>query len=196
MKKQNILKQIKFRSQYLYLVSELIDNAFFLNKDFSNVCLIANGLFMNKVIGLINKSFYSSKIDIIDINKFESLNAKSYDLILAPLSLQFLTSFKYDISKLHDSLKPGGVILASGFNVLSSTDSILEFKDYLIANKTRANLLNFFALGETLNKYSFKDKALDRENLLIEGNKVELINLFCAKKDQESAQNNIKIVID
>lgn len=193
MKKQNI-KQIKFRSQYLYLVSELIDNAFFIKKDFAKVCLIDTGFFSNKVIKLANSQF--NNLDIITINSLNNLKAKEYDLILAPVSLQFISPLKYNISILHDSLKPEGILLASGFNVLSSADSIMQFKEFMLLKKLKASLVNFFALGELLNTYSFKDKALDRENILIEGNKIELINVFCLKKESKNTQNSIKIEIN
>lgn len=186
-------KQIKFRAQYLYLISEILDNASFFNKKFDKVCFIDNKIFSNKVLKQVRKVY--PKLDVLDVDNLKNIDAKKYDLVIAPLSLQFFTSVKYDISILHDSLKPGGVLLASGFNVLSSADSIVDFKNHILEQNLRPSLINFFALGELLNKYQFKDKALDRENLIIEGNKVELINLFCLKKEQYGKENSIKIDI-
>jgi hypothetical protein len=193
MKKQKI-NQIKFRAQYLYLVSELIDNAFFVKTEFKNVCFIDNGIFSKKVIKVLKAQFQN--IDIISIKSLKDLSAKKYDLVLAPLSLQFFTNLKYNFSLLQDSLKEGGIILASGFNVLSSADSILELKHHLLKENLRPSLISFFDLGDIVNKLGFKDKSLDRENILILGNNIEFINLFCLKKPQISENKPLKVLIN
>lgn len=187
-------KQIKFRAQYLYLVSEIIDNAFFLNKEFDSVCFIDCGIFSSKVQKIIKQSF--SNVEIINIKDLANIPAKKYDLVLLPMGLQFLQSLKYDLALLHDSLKSGGVLLASGFNVLSSSELILPFKEHLQSNNLRPLLVNFFNLGKLLNTFLFKDKTLDRENLIILGNKIELINVYCQKQSLEKTTNSFKIMID
>lgn len=187
-------KQIKFRAQYLYLVSEIIDNAFFLNRKFEKVCFVDSGIFSSKSQKLVKQSFPNA--DIISVKDVANIKAKHYDLVLMPMAVQFLQSLKYDVALLHDSLKSGGVLLASGFNVLSSSDSILPFKEYLQSNKLRPSLVNFFSLGRLLNTFLFKDKTLDRENLIVLGNKIELINVFCQKQSAEKTTNSIKIMID
>lgn len=186
-------KQIRFKSQYLYLVSELIDNAFFVEKSFKNkkVCFIDSGIFSFQTIKLLKQSF--SEFDII--KDYTKLPAKQYDLILAPFVIQFLEDPKHDFSKIYDSLNAGGILLTSAFNILENDNSIVAFKNFLDINNKKAQLVDFFILADLINKFGFKDKTLDRENLLIEGQKVELINLFCLKNGKKKPKNTIKIVI-
>jgi len=195
MKRQKI-KQIKFRSQYLYLVSELIDNALFFKKQYSNICLIETGFFSNKVKKLIQKTFPDSNIEFLNVNKLSGLKAKNYDLVLAPIAIQFMKKLNYDIASIYTSLKPDGLLLANGFNVLSSTPSILDFKEEMQKLSLKPSMVSIFDLGDLVNKHSFKDKAIDRENFLIEGSKIELINLYCCKKGLENDTENIKVVIN
>lgn len=194
MKKQKI-KQIKFRQQYLYIVKELIENALFFKKDYKNICLIDTGIFSKKIIKIISKSF-AGNIDIINIKDINLLRPKEYDLILSPLSLQYLPTLKISISYFNDALKADGILLANGYNILQSADTILEFKTLLQQNSLRPSLLNVFSLGMLCNEFSFKDKALDRDNLEIYGNKVELINLYCCKKGDLNGSDCVKVVIN
>jgi|TARA_Y100001960_G_scaffold158000_1_gene166113 hypothetical protein len=195
MKKQS-LQQIKFRNQYLYLIREVIDSALFFKKPYEKICLVTNGVFSNKVASLVKKHFSSATIDIVDFRELDTLSAKSYDLILAPLALQFMSSLKYDISKMSDLLNADGILLASGFNVLSANDGIIEFKSYLKENGISPKLINIFALGELVNSFYFQSKAVDRDNFIISGSKIEVVNLYCRKKELEEANSGFKIEID
>ncbi|PPR11215.1 MAG: hypothetical protein CFH44_00063 [Proteobacteria bacterium] len=195
MKKQS-LQQIKFRNQYLYLIREVIDSALFFKKPYEKICLITNCVFSNKVASLVKSHFSSANIDIIDFRELDTLSAKSYDLILAPLSLQFMSSLKYDISKISDLLNSDGILLASGFNVLSANDGIIDFKLYLKENGISPKLINIFALGELVNSFYFQSKAVDRDNFIISGSKIEVVNLYCRKKELEEVNSGFKIKID
>jgi hypothetical protein len=195
MTKKQTIKQIKFRAQYLFLIQEMLDNARFFKKQYHDICLIDTGFFSKKVLKLVEAEF-NCEVSVVNVKDIKQMNAKSYDLILAPLSLQYLLPLKYSISVLHDALKSDGIVLASAFNVLQSSDSILDLKAYISENKLRAGLINFFELGQLCNNFSFIDKSLDRENLLIQSNQIEVINLCCRKKQDENTENGFKIVIN
>jgi hypothetical protein len=195
MTKKQSIKQIKFRSQYLYLVQEMIDNAQFFKKEYNDICLIDTGLFTNKIIKQIKQNF-TGRLHIINLKEIKTMPAKSYDLILAPLSLQYLLPLKYTLSILHDALKSDGIVLANAFNVLQSSDSILPLKEYIVKNQLRAGLVNFFELGQLCNGFGFIDKSLDRENVMIESNMIELVNLCCRKKQEQNLSEGFKIVIN